>query len=141
MPTCGLAELACLNNICSVLITARCATSPSVLPRLQPGRVVRVEPVRVDSNRFGSARTYYLAVSEGRAIFVRFLLLSTFVKGTTGGGACIPSPIPGFPHCRARLLPLIGAARTGPRQPCGHPRLLRPSHVAARLLQHHFLRR
>src|SRR5229473_865615 len=103
MPTCGLAELACLNNICSVLITARCTRSLGAIPRRQPRRGIPVEPARFDPD---------LLLSSQQRTELSWYASCCYQNSCHGTAVEAPvslQPLPGFPHCRARLLQLIGA--------------------------------
>src|ERR1039457_4998056 len=99
--------------------------------------------------------------ARGPVCFARFLLLSALPHNTAGWGTSIASAVSRFASRRAGLIQLLGADRTPsrparalarpprpgppapgppPGRPGASPRLLRPRHVAAGLLQHHLLR-
>src|SRR6266851_9162973 len=89
-------------------------------------------------SRAGSNPTCYLVISKGLNYLGTLLAVISIPARYGSGGACIPSAVTRLPALPRAPAP---ADRRGPRQACGHPRLLRTHHVAARLLQHHFLRR
>src|ERR1039457_1634400 len=130
----------CLDNTSPTLITARCPNLRPPSPRLD-GRIW-AGPKRYGPCCTGSLRPVPSEHqgARGPVCFARFLLLSALLHNTAGWGTSIASAVSRFASRRAGLFQLLGADRTASRQARGLPRLLRPRHVAAGLLQHHLLR-